>query len=112
MRKVESLFQRFSNQKAELLVAVLRWRDYGERSARWFHQRLCQRHDQQSIQQLQRLDRTLASDPSGLAESAYQFYQELYSIQPVNSNAQEMHLQVVSPNVGFTDAARDVLLQP
>ncbi|KAG0735934.1 hypothetical protein G6F23_011255 [Rhizopus arrhizus] len=102
--RLKSFIQTFSNKAAAQLESQLelqyehfssvlalrsgqRWREQGERSNTYFYRCLRQRQQQQYISSIRTDTGTIVTEPLDLTETAREYYEQLYSPEPMDEQA-------------------------
>jgi hypothetical protein len=91
------------------LRSRLRWREYGERSNSYFYKIIRTRAQKQAIHELLSSEEYLVRSPNQLNNCAKQFYEQLYSPDPIDYEALEELLTQIPPSTCFDTAINTAL---
>ncbi|KAG0743846.1 hypothetical protein G6F57_009969 [Rhizopus arrhizus] len=83
------------------LRSGLRWREHGERSNSYFYKIVRTRTQKQAIHELLSLEEYLVRSLNQLNNCAKQFYEQLYSPDPIDYEALEELLTQIPPSTCF-----------
>ncbi|KAG1546735.1 hypothetical protein G6F49_010411 [Rhizopus delemar] len=91
------------------LRSGLRWREHGERSNSYFYKVIRARAQKQAIHELLPSEGYLVRSPNQLNNCAKQFYEQLYSPDPIDHEALEELLSQLPPSTCFDTATNNAL---
>ncbi|EIE75892.1 hypothetical protein RO3G_00596 [Rhizopus delemar RA 99-880] len=91
------------------LRSGLRWREHGERSNSYFYKTIRTRTQKQAIHELLSLEGYLVRSPNQLNDCAKQFYEQLYSPDPIEYDALEELLTQIPTSTCFDTATNNAL---
>ncbi|KAG0736711.1 hypothetical protein G6F23_010785 [Rhizopus arrhizus] len=87
-----------------------RWREQGERSNTYFYRYLRQRQRQQYISSIRTDIGTIVTEPLDLTETAREYYEELYSLEPIDEQATSDLLAHVSDSASISPDVHESLI--
>ncbi|EIE89198.1 hypothetical protein G6F46_013366 [Rhizopus delemar] len=89
LASVESQLERQYEHSSSVLAlrSGQRWREQGEGSNRYFYRCLCNRQQQQSIRSIRTNTGIVVTEPLNLTETAREYYEQLYSPDPIDEQA-------------------------
>ncbi|KAG1329147.1 hypothetical protein G6F62_007804 [Rhizopus arrhizus] len=91
------------------LRSGLRWREHGKRSNSYFYKTIKTRTQKQTIHELLSSEGYLVRSPNQLNNCVKQFYEQLYSPDPIDYEALEELLTQVPPSTCFDAATNNAL---
>ncbi|KAG1048845.1 hypothetical protein G6F43_008791 [Rhizopus delemar] len=108
LKHVESQLDQIYESTASALAlrSGSRWRKHGERSNSYFYRTIKSRRQKQAIHELQSSDSQLVRSPQQLNECAKQFYEKLYSAEPIQT---EEILNHIPPSNRFNEDVNNAL---
>lgn len=114
LQQMEAQLDALQDRSASILMlrAGSRWRESGERSNAYFYRTLRSRQYQTSISSLQSSNGELVDEPSALTQCAQEYYEQLYSPDPIDCDAIESLLSNIPADVRVDPASSASLLQP
>ncbi|KAG1145285.1 hypothetical protein G6F37_012171 [Rhizopus arrhizus] len=107
LQQVEAQLDALQDRSASILMlrAGSRWRELGERSNAYFYRTLRSRQYQTSISSLQSSNGELVHEPSALTQCAQEYYEQLYSPDPIDCDAIESLLSNIPADVRVDPAS-------
>lgn len=111
LKYVESQLDQIAESTASTLAlrSGSRWKEYGERSNSYFYRTIKSRRQKQAIHELQASDGQLVRSSHQLNECAKQFYEKLYSAEPIQLEAMEEILNHIPPSTCFNEDVNNAL---
>ncbi|KAG1546419.1 hypothetical protein G6F46_009806 [Rhizopus delemar] len=111
LKHVESQLDQMYESTASTLAlrSGSRWREHGERLNSYFYRTIKSRRQKQAIHELQSSDGQLVRSTQQLNDCAKQFYEKLYSAEPIQTEAMEEILNHIPPSNCFNEDVDNAL---
>ncbi|CDS11845.1 hypothetical protein LRAMOSA11489 [Lichtheimia ramosa] len=101
-QSIDTIIQRDTQQA--MLRSATRWHEKGERNNKYFYRVIKQRQSQQTIQSLKCSSGDVIHDPQDIIREARQYYQQLYTPDPIHlADVQEL-LSTVPPTAKLSNS--------